>query len=740
MMKSKNIFLALLTLLLIFSCKNFTINSLGDDVAVIDTLPQTASTNLGEFAFFTVSDQIYSDKIELSWDPVVNTQYYTISRAKYVDDPRKARFFAIAQLTTNLNAPRYIDSYKGENFDGSITRGQRYYYRVQASRVGEQKRANSAIKQGELFNIVTGVSASKGSINPLPTETALGLEPVATTKIRLTWDTLASAVSYKIYASEVEGFFLPVVAQVNAIAGQQYYDYPVANEKQGDFFYFAVKAVNIQGRTSDISAYDRGFARKEGSPSAPESVNVSKGTLTAEQATALGAAGLSYNSPKNIFISWEQAKGATKYRVYRSTASNPNSTLIAEIDASALAYVDKSRQLTANVEYIYQLQAVGIVSGEEVGGPFSDITEESKGNLLSAPDTRNPKIFLATQTGDEFSVSFNKTRGAESYILHYHQIVDPENPIESPPETGQIEGNFSYEPDITKKETLVHNTGTDVFWYRFSVKNAYGSSDISGFFVASVDPPENLKVSKNKRLGAANGNGAYPIEITWDAPNLGASNVKLYRFDFNTSLESEIATLLPSVTQFIDNVSTAKIGSWYGYRIASINQLGQEGTSSNQVDGYVAVNNDIWLKEYVKATEYARQNKLTLWKLGYVGLGTGALGVESYSGDIRGTVYYNAQTAGLGGDAVIRFTNYLDFNDPISEQPWFELNGEFRNLVNASKNGDMSKAVDVLGVYPGNVNYTGVKLVNADPAGGQMTVTQTGHPAVKMSYTYLTDF
>ena len=127
------------------------------------------------------------------------------------------------------------------------------------------------------------------------------------------------------------------------------------------------------------------------------------------------------------------------------------------------------------------------------------------------------------------------------------------------------------------------------------------------------------------------------------------------------------------------------------------------------------------------------QKKLTLM---HKPSDTDKLGKETINGDLSGTLYYDAQSSGLGAEIVMKYTDYSDYyinNDP-SLGVYFNITGNTDTSSNMSANGNMHGTVTCKGMYPGTVVYDQVEIKSGAAGGGSYVITPSGFSAVAVDY------
>ena len=193
-------------------------------------------------------------------------------------------------------------------------------------------------------------------------------------KPKLSWNAVNGAVKYWIYRS-TDG--------VNF----KYYDsttstsYTNKSTSVGTIYYYKVKAVGIDGATSDFSV-SKGILCKPAAPTV--SINRSNG------------------KPK---LSWKAVSGATKYWVYRST------------DGVNFKYWDSTTKTSytnsgaaSGTKYYYRVKAVAVVNGKNVVSANS-----STKSLFTS--LAKPSVNITTSNGKP-KITWNAVTGADKYYIY----------------------------------------------------------------------------------------------------------------------------------------------------------------------------------------------------------------------------------------------------------------------------------------------------------------------------------
>ena len=118
-------------------------------------------------------------------------------------------------------------------------------------------------------------------------------------------------------------------------------------------------------------------------------------------------------------------------------------------------------------------------------------------------------------------------------------------------------------------------------------------------------------------------------------------------------------------------------------------------------------------------TMFRNQEKLTLMHKKYK---LSKLGKESVNGDIQGSMRYDAHIKGFGGEVILAFNDYQDFDGWI-------INGESNVYSRMDMNGYMFGTTEVRdeeGNLFATVEYTNVKIVKGNVGGGTYGITLSG--------------
>lgn len=694
-----------------------------------------AITSLEKPSQVLASQGLYSGSIKIHWTQVENAESYRIERAKVQADssgnftlPEEDDF---SVLQKNIYSNNYTDvilsSPSAENAEYSC----RYYYRISAENLSKGYESSEFTDINEADTEGTGwllcppsnVTADKGK---------------STEEIKVTWNGIKKASYYEIYRSSEDltgsSRSMESYLREKVPASSIYYIDRPSDEEKGKDFYYYVKAVLSTGSESACSASAMGYTLTEGAPAAPSNVKVIDGYGS---------------STSELNISWEPVTSGDKtitYNLFRSSSLSASPVQVAN-GLTSTSYTNNtttsSSKIAPGVKYYYYVQTVATDSDLNIEkSSFSESGPESQspamGFLLSPPasldigDNEDEDYVLLKWTP---SIGYETQATPYSYNIYYDSD-------QAGSYAGLIEGGISSESLELDESGFYSYLVPKKSFYKIAAINASGLiSVLSSAAAPYPKAPENVTATKTAggelvKNYSANSNGVYPVKITWTAPeNETPYGYNIYR---STKADSSFRKLneeiILSTSQengiftFIDENSTAQPGTYYYYKIISLNELGFGKKSNNPADdkenscrGYGALTVDQWFREYNK-TVMNSQSKLTLM---HKANDMDKLGSETINGDISGTLGYKAAIAGLGAEITMPYKNYADFyiNNDSSLGIYFCLTGNTDTSSNMSANGSMHGTVNCSGMYPGTVKYDNLKIKNGAAGDGYYEVS-----------------
>ena len=461
-----------------------------------------------------------------------------------------------------------------------------------------------------------------------------------------------------------------------------------------------------------------GYSAKEGAPSAPGGL-----TVTNAKAKSLHSLSLSWNAT---------GTGNITYSLYRTSSEESVYTLVCS-NLTGTTFEDKSA-LKTGLKYYYYVQAIETKNDEKLKSPFSKTgpgtAEEAVGWLLSPPSNCEVED---SKDLEKINLRWTPSVGYESVEYLYNIYA-----------SDSLTGEYVLLDNCEKIPASSLTLGDDGYYslelkrmpfYKISAFNNLNEameSDQSYAVAPSPHAPEAVVASKTSALDGLNNyepntNGVYPVKITWKAPNGETPyGYYIYRSTKPDSAFRKIsdAPVTGTSLEYIDTNETARPGTFYYYKVVSLNIL-MQGKNSNVQSGdscgYGALTRDQWFREYNKTVKKS-QTKLTLMHKG----STDALGSESAKGDISGSLSYNASMAGLGARILMHYDNYADYYAANNSEfgIYFLLTGDSNTTANMSANGTMdgTNRAAVSGMYPGYAKYDKLEIKGGGAGGGYYIV------------------
>ncbi|MBC7099773.1 hypothetical protein H5T52_11835, partial [Candidatus Bipolaricaulota bacterium] len=385
------------------------------------------------------SDGTFSDRVRVTWSPVSGAARYEVHRATSQDG------------TYELRGETTGTSYD----DTQVTPGTTYWYKVRAWNVlgyGPFSAPDSGYAAtgggggggggDQVPGQVQGVSASDGTYYD---------------KIRITWNSVSGATSYRVYRSEDSIFDITTerIAETTATSFDDVYQ-TVSNplELCQDYWY-AVSAVNAAGE-GPLSVPDTGYrgTRVVGVPS----VSASDGLYG-----------------EKIVLTWNEIKGATTYEIWRAESFSGPYTKIgnkdeAEGDDTNTTVIFEDTTVTSVTDYwektfYYKVKACG-----EAACGCGGFSAPESGYVRRTPDA--PTGVKVSQTDSVLKIEWDATPRATRYeVFRAISQTGTYTKIGEVEVTDESETSFSYE------DTTAEVGGT--YWYKVSACNDYGCGPMS---------------------------------------------------------------------------------------------------------------------------------------------------------------------------------------------------------------------------------------------------------------------
>lgn len=727
------VFTVMFTALLFTGCYSWFENKISMDT-------ETGRISLGDFLYqepeltslsaptqVLVSQGLYSGTIKIHWDEVPYANSYRIERAVMEPDPTTGAYNVPDEgnfqvLSKYVYSNNFVDTILAAPSDANKEYSNRYYYRVSAENIP---------KGLESSEFTETKATSCGWLLPPPSSIEAG-KGESSEYIQLSWSPVPLANKYIIYRGEKENGL--GMEYLYSVTGNTHtYKNILGSNEKGIEFYYKICAERSDGSQSAFTGLALGYSAKEGAPIAPGNIKVTNGKGV---------------SKKSLDITWDAVSTHTtggidynvKYSVYRTSSVDSIYTLVRNnITGTGEVKITDESLLKPGIKYYYYVQTIATNpndSSDILKSSFSKtgpgMKDEAAGWLLSAPASCE-----VLESNVDSKVILRWTPAVGYKDVNYMYNVYSIDTLDGVPQL--MVHDIQPETDVTISDDEYYTLEVDKKpFYRISTINeTEGSveSDYGAIIAPCPSAPINVKASKTSSLNGKignynpNSNGVYPVEITWSKP--AGENPYGYYVYRSTKPDSSFRKItdepVTDVLSFIDENETARAGTFYYYKVVSLNVLMQGKNENEQTldtRGYGALTREQWFREYNK-TIMSSQNKETGLKLMHKDA-TAALGSETINGNCTGTCSYNASMQGLGARIIIYYDKYADFyinNDP-SAGYYFLLTGNTNTTANMSANGSMDgkNTAGVEGMYPGYAIYDNVQIKGGAAAGGTYTV------------------
>ena len=253
----------------------------------------------------TASDETYTDKVAITWNPAPGAYQYLVYRAD-----------SSGGTKTHLGGDNRT-SYD----DTSATPGVLYYYWVRAVSTSGVSGYSSYNSGWRKLSVPTGVSATDGTYMDI---------------VRITWSSVSGASYYRVYRGTATGGVETALGSWQT--GRSYND---ASAIPGvTYRYWVRAAINSGGfRASSYSGYNSGWRRI----AVPTGVSASYNTYT-----------------DRVEITWDSVDDVSHYLVYRSDSEGETKTVLSDWQTET-SYSDRSA--IPGVLYYYWVRAGNAIFG-----------------------------------------------------------------------------------------------------------------------------------------------------------------------------------------------------------------------------------------------------------------------------------------------------------------------------------------------------------------------------------------
>ena len=435
-----------------------------------------------------VSAKVVGGGIQVTWNEADGAAKYKV----YRKDAANTVWKVIAIVT----GTSYVDK--------SAAAGVTYSYTVRG--VGADGELSPGFDR-------TGVSATI----PKPTAPAnvtLGDAKVVTGGIQVTWNEADGAAKYKVYRKDAANTVWKVIA---IVTGTSYVDKSAA---AGVTYSYTVRGVGADGELSP--GFDRtGVSATIPKPTAPANVTLGDAKVVTG----------------GIQVTWNEADGAAKYKVYRKDAANTVWRVIATVTGTS--YTDK----TAKIGTKYNYTVRGVAADGKTLSPGFDRTGVSA--TISAPT--NVKLVGAKAVNGGIQVTWQQANGAVKYKVYRKDTANTDWKVIA------TVSSASYVDRTTKIGTKYTYTVRGVAADGKTLSPGYDKTGVS-----ATAAPANVTMGSAKAVNSG-------IQVTWQRAE-DAAKYRVYRKDAANTGWKAIATV--SDTSYVDK--TAKIGTKYTYTVRGV--------------------------------------------------------------------------------------------------------------------------------------------------------------------------
>ncbi len=435
-----------------------------------------------------VSAKVVSGGIQVTWNEADGAVKYRVYRKDAVN--------TVWKVIATVTGTSYVDK--------SAAAGVTYSYTVRGVD------ADGEISPG--FDR-TGVSATIPKPT-VPANVTLGDAKVVSGGIQVTWNEADGAVKYKVYRKDAANTVWKVIA---IVTGTSYVDKSAA---AGVTYSYTVRGVGADGELSP--GFDRtGVSATIPKPTAPANVTLGDAKVVTG----------------GIQVTWNEADGAAKYKVYRKDAANTVWRVIATVTGTS--YTDKTAKI--GTKYNYTVRGVG-ADGKTLSPGF-DRTGVSA--TISAPT--NVKLVGAKAVNGGIQVTWQQANGAVKYKVYRKDTANTDWKVIA------TVSSASYVDRTTKIGTKYTYTVRGVAADGKTLSPGYDKTGVS-----ATAAPANVTMGSAKAVNSG-------IQVTWQRAE-DAAKYRVYRKDAANTGWKAIATV--SDTSYVDK--TAKIGTKYTYTVRGV--------------------------------------------------------------------------------------------------------------------------------------------------------------------------
>ena len=249
-------------------------------------------------------------------------------------------------------------------------------------------------------------------------------------------------------------------------------------------------------------------------------------------------------SGKDIVVTWQQAAGAARYKVFRKDPVNTGWKVVATV--SGLSYTDKNA--TAGVKYSYTVRGVNTDGALSPGFDRTGVSAM----VPKAAAPANVTLGSAKAVSGGIQVTWQAASGAEKYNVYRK---DASNTVWRVIAT--VTGT-SYTDKSGTAGTKYSYTVRGVAADGKTLSPGFDRTGVSATMPTASTTPANVTLGSAKAVSGG-------IQVTWQAAS-GAAKYKVYRKDAVNTRWTVIATV--TGTSYTDKSGTA--GTKYSYTVRGV--------------------------------------------------------------------------------------------------------------------------------------------------------------------------
>ena len=435
-----------------------------------------------------VSAKVVGGGIQVTWNEADGAVKYRVYRKDAVN--------TVWKVIATVTGTSYVDK--------SAAAGVTYSYTVRG--VGADGELSPGFDR-------TGVSATIPKPT-VPANVTLGDAKVVSGGIQVTWNEADGAAKYKVYRKDAANTVWKVIA---IVTGTSYVDKSAA---AGVTYSYTVRGVGADGELSP--GFDRtGVSATIPKPTAPANVTLGDAKVVTG----------------GIQVTWNEADGAAKYKVYRKDAANTVWRVIATVTGTS--YTDKTTKIGTKYNYTVR----GVAADGKTLSPGYDKTGVSA--TISAPT--NVKLVGAKAVNGGIQVTWQQANGAVKYKVYRKDTANTDWKVIA------TVSSASYVDRTTKIGTKYTYTVRGVAADGKTLSPGYDKTGVS-----ATAAPANVTMGSAKAVNSG-------IQVTWQRAE-DAAKYRVYRKDAANTGWKAIATV--SDTSYVDK--TAKIGTKYTYTVRGV--------------------------------------------------------------------------------------------------------------------------------------------------------------------------